>query len=530
MNKQIQIKIKKPELRWLFGGIGFHNSEASMLSIMNDKFKNQIALKTFREISPTYSRVFAGYADWDKDAMDSFADYYDQTFRFADTTLYLVPGRLPYITKDFDEDVYAEKVANNLDYLYNERKCRKIRHYCLTNELACGNSSLIYELDKFKQMQEALYRAFKRHNLPIGLLALDATGLDPYYYQEWAIKYMDEITECYCHHFYLNHYEAGTNETYDDLHTTLNNLVQRSLTKEKRFVLGEYGIIKCNNYTGVMRSDRCAHVNHPELEAENAMQLAEIAICAINTGCYSACNWTMIDYPDPLINEQGDSLEDRKRFIATNYSGHGVNIRYNKHGLIRWSDEESDYSSYASLYTMGYMAKFFKKGSRTLFPECEDKKIRIASVTNSNGSCSIAIINWNKTEKEIRMSIEHKIAKPFRKYSYLSSNPPYNDFNDLQPYDELISVNNSECIFKIPARSMIFLTTDYVDRIPSAIKNVSYKDKVLSWDRCDDVEHVYYRVYKDGEQIASTVAERLEVEDDANYTVRSVDKYGNLSN
>lgn len=59
-----KIMIEKPRMRWLFGGIGFHNSESTMSALMNEKFMNEIALKSFREISPTFSRVFAGYADW----------------------------------------------------------------------------------------------------------------------------------------------------------------------------------------------------------------------------------------------------------------------------------------------------------------------------------------------------------------------------------------------------------------------------------------------------------------------------------
>ena len=113
----------KPKMRWLWGGFGFHNSEATMTPLMSDEFRDQRVLKTFREISPTYSRLFAGYADWTKEAMDRFADYYDATFRLAGTTLYLVPGRMPTITEDFDPDVYAEAVAVRLEYLVKERKC-----------------------------------------------------------------------------------------------------------------------------------------------------------------------------------------------------------------------------------------------------------------------------------------------------------------------------------------------------------------------------------------------------------------------
>ncbi len=121
------IEFDKPPMRWLWGGFGFHNSEASMTPLMSEEFRDQRALKTFREISPSYSRVFAGYWDWTREAMDRFADYYDLTFRPAGTTLYVVPGRMPVITDGFEPASYCEAVATRLEYLVKERKCAKIR-------------------------------------------------------------------------------------------------------------------------------------------------------------------------------------------------------------------------------------------------------------------------------------------------------------------------------------------------------------------------------------------------------------------
>jgi len=62
------------------------------------------------------------------------------------------------------------------------------------------------------------------------------------------------------------------------------------------------------------------------------------------------------------------------------------------------------------------------------------------------------------------------------------------------------------------------------------VKNVSAKGKRIKWDAVSDEEHAYYRVFKDGKQIGSTAATYLEREVDvkAKYTVKSVDKYGNM--
>lgn len=96
------VTFQKPTMRWLWGGFGFHDSEATMTPLMTDEFRDQRVLKSFREISPTYSRLFAGYANWTKEAMDRFADYYDATFRLAGTTLYVVPARsMTFLTTDY---------------------------------------------------------------------------------------------------------------------------------------------------------------------------------------------------------------------------------------------------------------------------------------------------------------------------------------------------------------------------------------------------------------------------------------------
>ena len=77
---------------------------------------------------------------------------------------------------------------------------------------------------------------------------------------------------------------------------------------------------------------------------------------------------------------------------------------------------------------------------------------------------------------------------------------------------------------------VILLTTDYQDRTPTAIDGIKVENDKLTWQACQDEEHTYYRVYKDGKQIASTVAEYLAITDqNAKYEVRSVDKYGNCA-
>ena len=519
----------KPKMRWLWGGFGFHNSEATMTPIMSDEFRDQRVLKTFREISPTYSRLFAGYADWTKEAMDRFADYYDATFRLAGTTLYLVPGRMPTITEDFDPDVYAEAVAVRLEYLVKERKCTKIRYYTAANELSVGSNYCWFRnhWELYVKVMKALHRAFRRHGLDIGLMASDASGEGNFETIDWAIRDLNDQTEVYCWHKYA----AYRPELYDELYTGLTNYVRRCLAKEKRLSLGEWGASAKKDWVGKMVNDGGTGFNY-EGDAANlgAMARAEIGLCAMNAGCVNAASWTFCDYPDPLLREDGDTAEEKARYDVVRFSGHGVDVRYNKWGLFRWDDEAHDYSSYPDLYTMGYLVKLFRKGARVLPWTSDDDTLRAGGVTNPDGSASFAVINWGES-KQITLEIPHPLRKPLRIYEYDSAHPPYNAFNDLQPAKGTVVAKDGKVSVSVPARSMTFLTTDYENHVPAAVTKIRIVNGRLGWAANEEPEHRYYRVYKDGKQIASTVATSLGVsdatsEDAPRFSVRSVDKWG----
>ena len=527
-----KISFKNPKLKWLFGGLGFHNSEATMTALMSEKVKNEIILKTFREISPTFSRVFAVYADWSKEAMDAFADYYDETYRKAGTLVYAVPGRMPYITDEDDIDVYCEKVAEKLDYLINVRNCTKIRYYCLTNELSVGNTYCWFKnnMELFKKYNEGLFKAFRRHNLDVGIVASDAANEEHFYLNDWVAENMDEITSVYCNHLYSvdTALPPGDLKAYDRYVSGLAPLVKTAHSKEKRFMLGEFGVRTIPNTTLMpMMNDSNFSADHLALQGDFALAFAELAMAAINTGCLATAYWTMFDYPAPLIRENGDTPYEKARYDAVRFSGHGLEIRYNKNGLIRWDDENKDYSSYASLYTLGLMAKFFKKGSRVLETQWDSEFIRACGVIDEEKKVTLAMLNWSESEEKVQLSLDFALNKKARLYAFEADNIPFNDFNDLQPYSAVLELSDENEI-TLPPKSLILLTTDYEDRTPSKVKGVKVKNGRLCWKECKDSEHVYYRVFKDGAQIASTVALSLPLADKVGkFTVKSVDKWGN---
>ena len=532
-----RIVFTKPGQRWLWGGFGFHNSEATMTPLMSDEFRDQRVLKTFREISPTYARVFAGYWDWTREAMDRFADYYDATFRLADTTLYLVPGRMPVITDDFKASEYCEAVATRLEYLVRERKCTKIRYYCLSNELSVGPTYAWFakHWDKYAEINREMQRAFMRHGLDIGLQTPDSSGYLRMGDIDWAITNINEQTDTYCWHLYERALEPGDPALYNKLTEALRELVGKALRKEKRLSLGEFGFTgKITPYgQGVMRDDAHAAFRHPgsEFARRAAISRAEMGLAALNAGAVSAVSWTMVDYPDPFLREDGDTPEEKARYDVARFSGFGLDVRYNKNGLFRWCDDDRDYSSYPDLYTMGYLAKLFRKGARVLPWTTDDDTLRAGGVTNPNGSVSFAVVNWGDAKK-VTLAFPLAPTRPLRVYEYDSEHPPINAFNDLQPAKGTVTAVDGAVTVAVPAKSMTFLTTDYEDHVPAEVANVRIANGVLSWAASKESEHRYYRVYRDGKQIASTVATSLLVPgavggDLKRFTVKSVDKWGN---
>lgn len=532
-----EITFRKPVMRWLWGGLGFHNSEATMLPIMSDEFRDERVLKTFREIAPTYSRVFAGYADWTKGMMDSFADYYDLTFRQAGTTLYMVPGRFPYVDKEFDARRHFDAIAANCAYLVKERKLTKLRYYAIANELSAGNVCAWLcrqgKMDLYREYCELMYLAFKRQGLDIGLQTADGSCGSGIENTIWATKNVDEFTDTYCWHHYEYAGKPGDRSIWDNVYTNVARLVQAAGRCEKRLSLGEFGYqgrssVERRGYgSGVMRDDGNFSFRHPEDQAVGALVQVEMAFAAMNAGAVSAVHWTMFDYPDPFLREDGDSAAEKARYDVVRFSGHGLTMRYNKCGLIRWNDDDHDYSARDGLYTMGYAAKFFRKGGRILPYETADADLRAAAITNPDGSATFAVLNWGGA-KDLRVVSEQKIAKPLRVYLYDSAQPPRNAFNDLQPCARLVTAKDNSFSVALPPKSLVFLTTDYVDRTPSAVAGVRAENGRLVWNACGDAEHVYYRVFSGGRQIASTVALSCALKGDGPFVVKSVDRWGNV--
>ena len=539
-----EITIEKPYFRWLWGGFGFQNSEANLAELMPDDFLNERVLKTFHEISPTFARVYTGFADQSREQLDRFADYYDKTFRKAGTTLYAVPCAMPDIREGDDPKVYAEKVAKNLAYLIKVRNCRKIRFYCLTNELMVGDVWNWFahknKMDVYKRYNEALYDAFRREGLDIKILATDKAvttkpelAIDSL---EWARTNMNDVVGAYCSHWYVYGRRTDDLGLWKEYNTYFDTLVQNALKTQKRFILGEYGFHPAYGKRGVMQDDVSYHMRQPETAHESVLCKCELGLAAMNNGAFAAVNWSFVDYPDPFIIEDGDTPRERMTYEAGR-CGYKLDHKYNKCGVFRWNSVDRDYSSYHELYAMGHMVRLFRKGATVLPCKTADDMLRPAAVFNRDRSVSIAVINRGEA-REITIDCSSwaprtdgrpSLHQPLRRYVYDSANVPFNPFNDLQPASGTVEAKGDRFTVMVPAKSMTFFTTDYADVQPAAITGVKTVDGQLVWDAAPSADHRYYRVYRDGKQIASTVATSYSVgAAKGDYTVRSVDKWLNV--
>ena len=545
------IKITRPDFPILFGGLGFHNSEALFYRLMEKEHFDQKIAKCYREIQPGIMRCFAGYDDWSKDSMDTFADYYEKMQKVTDTPIYLAAAMGKQHFSDEERWEYAKDVAKNLDYLINERNVKQIRYYCYSNEFSCGvHGVLKNDLPLFKKYHEYLFKAFQQRKLNVGLLATDATGVEWWHTLDYAIKEMTPITEDMCVHLYVTQYDIYSLDFYDWFFKVCREHVMKCIrcngAAGKRLILGEFGVKSVSTeddpanssyyfYPGVIKD--VTNFNYTGQGAYAALMYAEGAIAAINAGILSVVYWTFSDYPDPYVCHYAENDEYAKEWGKCEKFISGTqDTKYNKCGLMKWEDD-GDYSMHDMYWCIGLLTRYMKRNSKVLDIKNDDNMLRMTALLHKDGNVSVAIVNRAKEKKQINLNLAIKHAedlKPFKVYEYDSNNVPRNEFGDLQDCTTTISLDeNLNLSYELLPESLTIFTTDYADREDVFAQKVklSADKKTLSWAPVTDKLHCYYRVYR-GEsadfvpskenQIASTIAENLTF--DARYLKESAIK------
>ena len=528
------VEIERPYLRWLFGGFGFQNAESRLTPLMSDEFRDQRALKSFRELSPSFSRLYIGMNGESKESLDRFVDYYDKTFRLCDTTIYAVGGAMPAFADRLDVNAHAEGVAKSLEYLVKKRDCRKIRFYCLTNELTSGDQWGYFEFqDKmslFKEFNQALYDAFRRHGLDIQLAASDGSyGRKQVEGLKWTVENMSLTTGIFCTHYY-DGVKPGSPDAWGIFTGQFTNVVGLAMSKTKRWMLGEFGIGPPRE-KGVMIDDRNWNGVDPSRAGLAALTAAEMAMAAVNAGAYAVISWSFCDYPDPFVVEDSHDPVGHARYESAK-AVYRPDMKYNKWGVFRWSDVRKDYGPNPTYLTLGMMSRYFRKGATVLKVTATDPLVRATVLENPDATMTAAIVNHG-VRRVVAVGGWSSSQRPARVYAYDAAAPALNPFGDLPAPVGVASPEGGVLRVEVPEKGMVFVTTDYAERVPAAVTKVRIVDGKLGWAANEEPEHCYYRVYRDGKQIASTVATSLPVpgmvpDDARRFAVKSVDKWGNV--
>jgi hypothetical protein len=398
----------------------------------------------------------------------------------------------------------------------------------MANELSLEKwASMVNDLEYFKRIQGLFYSEFQARNLDISLLATDASPIEYWHTIQWASENMDEITGVYGGHHYINNYDLFDTSFYTYFLEKMQWGTAISKSKNKKFIVGEFGAKQNSNTIDSVRHDACMYNNMP-LENYLGIQVAEAIIAMINGGVYGCGYWTFGDFPSA-------------------YNRHYIN----KWGLYRW--EVDNYTTKPAYYCIGLMSKFFRGPSEAFEVVSSDPLMRIAAIRNTeNGSMSIAVINRNEETRELDLKLETpETGKAFRKYVYDPDDVPFNYFGDLQTFSKIITPEKGSINDNIPPLSLVVYTTAYDDDPPSDVNGMKVERKklegrdraVLTWQSNDEKDFCYYRIYRSEKpdveisprrQIASTISNTyvdrsVHNMPDYYYKVIAVDQSGNSS-
>ena len=507
-----------------FGGVGFH-----VFDHVHNGPKwhyEQVFAKRWRELNPSFVRLNDDPA-WDLRKIDSISKYLE-VMKETNTEIYFTSWNTEEIKKYRNEKDYVKHEVDNLEYLKWKKGFENIRYYCMANELSLDKwASMINDLEYFKKIQGLFHDEFKARGLDISLLATHSSPIEYWHTIQWASENMDDITGIYGGHHYINNYDLFDNSFYRFFLDKMKWGADLARSKNKRFIVGEFGAKQNSNIIDSVLHDACMYNNTP-LENYLGIQVAEAVIAMINGGIYACGYWTFSDFP-------------------SKYNNHYIN----KWGLFRW--EVDNYTTKPSYYCIGLLTKFFRGPSEAYEIISSDSLMRIAAIKNlETGSLSIAVINRNDDTRELslKMKVPEK-GKAFRKYIYDPENVPFNYFGDLQTYTRKISLKNETLSDTIPSQSLVVYTTAYDDDPPASITGMNSQSRkiddrertLLTWDPNSEKDLCYYRVYRSEKpdieisprrQIASTISNQytdISVHNMPKYYYRiiAVDQSGNSS-
>ena len=509
-----------------YGGVGYH------IIFHLDKptpwQMDQVFAKRWRELDPSFARI-NDYPMWTRKDLDQFSDFM-KILKYTNTEIYVTSFGAEEMNKFKNPGDYVKKEVDNLEYLKKVKGFEKLNYYCMTNELSMDAwASMVNHLDQFKSIHQLFFNELKQRNLDIKLLATDASPFQYWNTIEWAAQNMDDITGVYGGHHYFNEHDVRDLTFYSFFLNKMKWASQLAGSKNKRFIMGEFGPMQTFADIDSIYYDGCIYNNTP-LELYAGLQMGEAIIAQINGGIYASCYWTFSDMP---------TLSNSKEFP----------YRANKWGLFKWYFD--DFTTKPNYYAMGLLSRYFRGPAQAYVIHNPDTLIRAAAIKNKERKTySIVLVNRNTTQKVVTLSL--KDAQPetsLRKYVYDPAHVPFNYFGDLQNYSKKIILDGRAFSDTLPAYSLVVYTSDFDEDAPAPVSEFSaslektkYGDRnKLTWSPSTEPDFCYYRVYRSEKpdveitpmnQVASSIATEF-VDYRAHetpkyfYRVVAVDKSGN---
>jgi len=415
-----------------FGGVGFH--VFSHLHAGTTPELEAVLFRRWAELNPSFARLTHKWG-WD---LERVLPYLER-LKATGTEVYLTTWNPRDVATDQEMKAYASDVVGMLEDLVRSRGFDNIKTYCMTNELSLnGWGKLREDLPKFKAYHAAIAAALRARDLPVGLLATDASPIKRWDTLEWAASNMDEMTAAYGGHHYINDFEPGDPGFYPWFLERATWGVGLARARGKPFIVGEFGARQHRGERyGYAKWDGCAHWDTPA-EPLVGIQLAEATAAMINAGVYGLGYWTYADFPD----------NPRKRYA-------------NKWGVLRRSG--GGISIRPHYYAYGLLTRFFRGPAKTVSVVCDDPLLRAAAVRQGGGeSWSVLVVNARAERTAFTLTVES--AGPderVRKYLYDPAHVPDHVDGALPPPEWAREFGGAALDDDLPARSMAVYTTAF---------------------------------------------------------------------
>lgn len=518
----VKITVSPDVVRQGFRGVGFHGELFS--SSATPEYWDQVIAKRWRELNPAFARVWHNWTRGQKgvrdtEALNALAKELVFMKESAGTEVYVTTGS-PKVTEPGEERAaYARAVAGELEYLL-AKGATNIRFYGSSNELTLRAwGDLNRDLPTYKDYHRHLYAEFRKRNLPIKLLATDASPVSYWNSLQWAAENMDDITDVYGGHHYATKQPADDLDFYAWFLEKCTWAVNLAKSKGKDFILGEFGPGQWQELRWGRRWDTPEAFGTP-MEPQAGLQTAEAALAAINAGAYAMGYWTFTDYPDR--------------------PGQGIN----QWGLFK--SMAAGAVTRAPYYSYGLLTKFFRGPATVYQVTAGAPRIHAAALRrDSDRAWSVAVVNRELHAAAVTISLPDSPAKPLRRYVYDTAHVPATDDGDLQEPSGRVWVKDGELSDTVPANSLVVYTGAYDDDPPAPVQGlvVSAVDrstglpgdsKRLSWKANAEPDLCYYRVFHNGVRVGSTVGTEFLITGPERwrqgpYTVVAVDTSGNAS-